>query len=58
MHLSNHPDLGTTYGIDTRRGAVFIDGLFTTGLMRATAEALAQEVNGVKKVVDSAGISK
>jgi len=58
MHLSNHPDLGTTYSVHTRHGVVFIDGIFTTGLMKSTAEALAQEVSGVKKVVDSAGISK
>jgi osmotically-inducible protein OsmY len=58
MHLSNHPDLGTTYSVHTRHGVVFIDGIFTTGLMKATAEALAQEVGGVKKVVDLAGISK
>jgi len=44
--------------VHTRHGVVFIDGIFTTGLMKSTAEALAQEVSGVKKVVDSAGISK
>ena len=58
MHFANHPDLGTTYSVYTRHGVVFIDGIFTTGLMKANAEALAQEVSGVKKVVDSAGISK
>jgi len=58
MHLSNHPDLGTTYSVHTRHGVVFIDGIFTTSLMKATAEGLAQDVSGVKKVIDSAGISK
>jgi osmotically-inducible protein OsmY len=56
--LGNYPDLGTTYSVHTRHGVVFIDGIFTTGLMKATAEELAQEVSGVKKVVDLAGISK
>jgi hypothetical protein len=37
---------------------VYIDGIFATGLMKTTAEALAMDVMGVKQVIDLAGISK
>jgi hypothetical protein len=37
---------------------VYLDGIFATGLMNRTAEALAMDVTGVKQVIDLAGISK
>jgi osmotically-inducible protein OsmY len=58
MVLANHPDLGVQYSVSTRHGVVYIDGIFATGLMKTTAEALAADVTGVKQVIDLASISK
>ena len=58
MVLAKHPELGVEYSVSTRHGVVYIDGIFATGLMKKTAEALAMDVTGVKRVVDVAGISK
>ena len=58
MALANHPDLGVEYSVSTRHGVVYLDGIFATGLMKRTAEALAMDVTGVKQVVDLAGIDK
>ena len=58
MVLAKHPDLGVQYSVSTRHGVVYIDGIFATGLMKRTAEALAMDVTGVKQVIDLAGISK
>jgi osmotically-inducible protein OsmY len=56
--LANHPDLGVQYSVSTRHGVVYLDGTFTTGLMKRTAVALATDIPGVNKVIDLAGISK
>jgi osmotically-inducible protein OsmY len=56
--LAGHPDLGVQYRVSTRNGVVYLDGIFTTGLMKRTAEAVAMNVTGVKQVVDLAGIDK
>jgi osmotically-inducible protein OsmY len=56
--LANHPDLGAQYSVSTRHGVVYLDGIFTTGLMKRTAVALAMDVPGVNQVIDLAGISK
>jgi osmotically-inducible protein OsmY len=58
MVLAKHPDLGVQYSVSTRHGVVYLEGIFATGEMKTTAEALATEVSGVNKVVDLAGISK
>jgi osmotically-inducible protein OsmY len=58
MVLAKHPELGVEYSVSTRDGVVYIDGVFATGLMKTTAEALAMDVMGVKQVIDVAGISK
>jgi osmotically-inducible protein OsmY len=58
MVLAKHPDLGVQYSVSTRHGVVYIDGIFATGLMKTTAEALAMDVAGVKQVIDLASISK
>jgi osmotically-inducible protein OsmY len=58
MALAKHPDLGVQYIVSTRHGVVYLDGIFATGLMKRTAEALAMDVSGVKRVIDLAGISK
>ena len=58
MVLANHSDLGVQYSVSTRHGVVYLDGIFSTGLMKRTAEALAMDVTGVKQVIDLAGISK
>jgi osmotically-inducible protein OsmY len=58
MVLAKHPDLGVQYTVSTRHGVVYIDGIFATGLMKTTAEALAMDVAGVKQVIDLASISK
>ena len=58
MVLANHPDLGVQYSVSTRHGVVYLDGIFATGLMQRSAEALAMDVTGVKQVIDLSGISK
>jgi osmotically-inducible protein OsmY len=58
MVLAKHPDLGVQYSVSTRHGVVYIDGIFATGLMKTTAEALAMDVAGVRQVIDLASISK
>jgi osmotically-inducible protein OsmY len=58
MVLANHPDLRVQYSVSTRHRVVYLDGIFATGLMKSTAEALAMDVTGVKQVIDLAGISK
>src|SRR6266436_6431810 len=58
MVLANHPGLGVQYSVSTRRGVVYLDGIFATGLMKSTAQELAMDVTGVKQVIDLAGISK
>jgi osmotically-inducible protein OsmY len=58
MVFADHPDLGVQYSVSTRRGVVYLDGMFATGLMKRTAEALAMDVMGVKQVIDLAGIDK
>jgi osmotically-inducible protein OsmY len=58
MVFANHPDMGVQYSVSTRHGVVYLDGIFATGLMKRTAEALAMDVAGVKQVIDLAGISK
>jgi osmotically-inducible protein OsmY len=56
--LAGHPNLGVQYSVSTRRGVVYLDGMFSTGLMKRTADALAMDVTGVKQVIDLAGIDK
>ena len=56
--FAKHPDLGVQYSVSTRHGVVYLKGIFSSGLMKSTAEALAMDVTGVKQVVDLAGISK
>ena len=58
MVLANHPDLGVQYSVSARHGVVYLDGIFATGLMQRSAEALAMDVTGVKQVIDLSGISK
>ena len=58
MAFADHPDLGVQYSVSTRHGVVYIDGIFATGLMKTTAEALAMDVAGVRQVIDLASISK
>jgi osmotically-inducible protein OsmY len=58
MVFADHPDLGVQYNVSTRHGVVYLDGIFSTGLMKRTAETLAMDVTGVKQVIDLAGISK
>jgi len=58
MVLAKHPELGVQYSVSTRHGVVYLDGIFATGLMSSTAEALAMDVTGVKQVIDLAGIAK
>jgi osmotically-inducible protein OsmY len=56
--LNMYDDYRLDRGRQTRHGVVYIDGIFATGLMKTTAEALAMDVTGVKQVIDLAGISK
>jgi osmotically-inducible protein OsmY len=56
--LDQHPDLGppNLIYVDVRDHVVYLSGLVNTGLTVANAEALARQVPGVARVVDSMGV--
>jgi osmotically-inducible protein OsmY len=44
-------------GVQTINGVVYLHGIVATGLQRAGAESVANEVVGVEKVINSIGIA-
>ena len=56
--IAQHPDLGppNLIYVDVRDHVVYLSGLVNTELTVANAEALARQVPGVARVVDSIGV--
>ena len=56
--IDRHPDLGppNLIYVDVRDHVVYLSGLVNTELTVANAEALARQVPGVARVVDSIGV--
>jgi osmotically-inducible protein OsmY len=56
--IDQHPDLGppNLIYVDVRDHVVYLSGLVNTNLTVANAEALAHQVPGVARVVDSIGV--
>ncbi len=54
-----HPELGPSAGLDvqTRDGVVYLYGVVETDLVREEAESIALQAHGVKKVVNSLGVT-
>ena len=51
-----HPDLAVELTVSVRKGVVYINGMADTDLTKRNAELLAASVEGVKRVVDNAGV--
>jgi osmotically-inducible protein OsmY len=58
--LRQHPDLGPPNEIDvsTRGGVVYLSGLVATPLQSESAAALAQEIPGVARVVNTVAVEQ
>jgi osmotically-inducible protein OsmY len=54
-----HPDLGppALMSVQTLDGVVYLYGVVNTDLVREQAESIALQVHGVKKVVNSLGVT-
>jgi osmotically-inducible protein OsmY len=57
--FGQHPELGPVglLSVKTLDGVVYLDGVVTTDLVREQAEAIALQAHGVKKVVNSLGVT-
>ena len=58
--LNRHPDLGgvNSINVQTLDHVVYLSGEVSTGLMRETAETIAQKTPGVTRVEDTIAVSK
>src|ERR1700679_3922686 len=58
--INQHPDLGPpdSVQVQTRDHVVYLSGEVSTGLMKRTAEDLAQQTRGVTKVVNDIAVTK
>ena len=58
--LNRHPDLEgvNSINIQTLDHVVYLSGEVSTGLMRETAEAIAQKIPGVTRVEDTVAVRK
>ncbi len=56
--LNQHPDLGppNTISVQTSSQVVYLNGTVGDGLEKTTAAAVAQQVSGVKQVVNNIAI--
>jgi osmotically-inducible protein OsmY len=57
--FERHPELGppALLSVQTLDGAVYLYGVVNTDLVRDQAESVAAQVRGVKKVVNSLGVT-
>jgi osmotically-inducible protein OsmY len=57
--FDRHPELGPAglLSVKTLDGVVYLDGVVSTDLVRDEAESIALQAHGVKKVVNSIGIT-
>jgi osmotically-inducible protein OsmY len=56
--LEQHPDLGPNLlTVETVNRVVYLNGQLTTDLQSGTAESVAQNVRGVKKVVNNISVN-
>jgi hypothetical protein len=58
--INKHSDVGPpdSIHVETRDHVVYLSGLVSTGLMKSTAEDLAQHSRGVTKVVSDIAVTK
>ena len=58
--INQHPDVGPpdSVRVETRDHVVYLNGYVSTGLMKSTAEDLAQHTRGVTKVVNNIAVTK
>ena len=58
--IDQHPDVGPpdSVRVETRDHVVYLSGLVSTGLMKRTAEDLAQGSRGVTRVVNDIAVTK
>jgi osmotically-inducible protein OsmY len=57
--FDRHPELGPSglLSVKTLDGVVYLDGVVDTDLVRDEAQSIAAQAHGVKKVVNSIGVS-
>jgi osmotically-inducible protein OsmY len=51
--LEQHKEIGTFVEVQTVNGVVYLNGRVADGLIRTTAESVANQTPGVAKVVDN-----
>src|SRR5271170_5490480 len=58
--INQHPDVGPpdSVRVETRDHVVYLNGYVSTGLMKSTAEDLAQGSRGVTRVVNDIAVTK
>jgi osmotically-inducible protein OsmY len=58
--INKHPDVGPpdSIHVETRNHVVYLSGFVSTGLMKSTAEDLAQHSRGVTNVVSDIAVAK
>ena len=58
--INQHSDVGPpdSVRVETRDHVVYLNGYVSTGLMKSTAEDLAQHTRGVTKVVNNIAVTK
>jgi hypothetical protein len=58
--INKHPDVGPpdSIHVETRDHVVYLSGFVSTGLMKSTAEDLAQHSRGVTKVLSDIAVTK
>lgn len=57
--FDQHPELGppALLSVKTLDGVVYLDGVVVTDLVRDEAQSIAAQAHGVRKVVNSLGVS-
>lgn len=57
--FERHPELGppALLSVKTLDGVVYLDGVVNTDLVREAAESIALQAHGVRKVVNSLGVT-
>ena len=56
--FAQHADFGNQLTVHTKKGVVHINGFVANSLAKENADSLAKSVDGVKEVLDNAGIQK
>jgi osmotically-inducible protein OsmY len=56
--IAEHPDLGTLLTVRTKHGVVYLGGTAFTVFSQSNAQSVAQQVPGVRSIVDLSGISE